>query len=689
MTGDLTRRASDLLSAVAGPDASFREGQLDSILSLVERRERLLLVQRTGWGKSAVYFLATRLLRERGAGPTLLVSPLLALMRNQIMLAERAGVQAATINSANREDWEAVVDDLRADRVDLLLVSPERLNNLDFRRDVLPEVAGRSGLLVIDEAHCISDWGHDFRPDYRRVARVVGLLPRGVPVLGTTATANDRVIHDIGDQLGLELAVQRGTLDRESLRLFAAPLASQAERMAWLATYLPRLPGSGIVYCLTVADAQRVASWLRDQGIDAAAYYGALDTGEREDVERRLLDNAVKAVVATSALGMGFDKPDLGFVVHFQAPGSVIAYYQQVGRAGRAVDTAFGVLLAGSEDTDIQDHFIAVAFPPREQAEAVVGLLAAAAAPVGLSEIQARVNVRRSRLEAMLKILEVEGAVERTKSGWLRSLRPWRYDDERVARVTAQRRAEQQAMAAYARTDRCLMRFLREQLDDPHAAPCGRCGPCSGTPLPAAVPTGLVAAATEFLRRQTLELTLRKQWPSGLPEVSGRIPAELRAEPGRALSIFGDAGWGGRVRAGKCAGGRFDDDLVEAVVALVRDRWRPDPPASWVTCVPSRRRPELVPGLAARVADRLGLAFRPIVTKTRETRPQKELENSHQQAANVHGAFALTSAPDVSPVLLIDDIVDSGWTLTVVAAVLREAGSGPVHPLALADAKPR
>lgn len=496
------------------------------------------------------------------------------------------------------------------------------------------------------------------------------------------------MIADIGEQLGLELAVRRGSLDRQSLRLFTARLPDQAERMAWLAAYLPRLPGSGIVYCLTVADSRRVASWLQGRGIDAEAYYGALDTDTREDIEARLLDNRVKAVVATSALGMGFDKPDLGFVVHFQAPGSVIAYYQQVGRAGRAIEKAYGVLLAGTEDADITDHFIDAAFPPREQAEAVVALLSDAAAPVRQAQIEAQVNVRRGRLEAMLKILEVEGAVERTDTGWLRTLRPWRYDHERVHRVTAQRRAEQRAMAEYVTTERCLMQLLREQLDEPGPTPCGRCSRCTGRALPTDVAGELVAPAVEHLRWQKLEITPRRRWPPGFAVASGGIPHEQQAEPGCALSIFGDAGWGRLVRSGKFADGRFPDALVGAVAELVCRRWRPQPPPAWVTCVASRRRPELVPEFAERVADHLGLPFHPIVTKVRDTRPQKAMENSVQQAANVHGAFALTGPPDQRPVLLIDDVVDSRWTFTIVAILLRGAGSGPVHPLALAHAQP-
>jgi ATP-dependent DNA helicase RecQ len=687
MSNAIERRAQELLRAIAGVEASFRDHQLEAIEALVQLRQRVLLVQRTGWGKSAVYFIATKLLRERGAGPTLLISPLLALMRNQIDMAKRAGIVADTMNSANPDDWEAVEERIRADEVDILLVSPERLNNREFRRDILPTVAARSGLLVVDEAHCISDWGHDFRPDYRRVVSVLDLLPSGVPVLATTATANDRVVADLEAQLGAGIVTLRGPLDREGLRLFTLDLAPQAQRLAWLSTYLPTLPGSGIVYCLTVADTQRVASWLRSRGIEAEAYSGETDPEVRLEVEERLLGNDVKVVVATSALGMGFDKPDLGFVVHYQAPRSAIAYYQQVGRAGRRLDESFGILLSGAEDVDIQDYFINTAFPPRLQAEHVVRLLGEEAEPMTTSRLLAAVNVRRSRLEAMLKILEVEGAVERADKGWQRTLVPWQYDQDRVDQVTRARRAEQEAMRRYTATDDCLMQFLRLQLDDPAASPCGRCQICTGTRFASDVDPGLVQEAREHLRSMPLVIDPRKQWPAGVHAQRGqKIPEQLRLEEGRALSVYNDGGWGALVKRGKQVDGTFRDDLVDAAARLVQHAWSPSPPPTWVTCVPSSQHPELVPSFARRLADALGLPFVEVVQKTRRTRPQKEMENSAQQARNVVGAFAVVGPLPDGPVLLVDDIVDSGWTLTAVGTMLRETGSGPVHPFALARA---
>jgi ATP-dependent DNA helicase RecQ len=679
----VTDRPLALLLAIAGPAATFHPGQLEAIEAVVEQRRRVLLVQRTGWGKSAVYFIATRLLRDAGAGPTILVSPLLALMRNQILMAQRAGVRARTINSENRDDWEQIREAIERDEVDLLLVSPERFNNPAFRADVLPTVAARSGLLVIDEAHCISDWGHDFRPDYRRLVRVLELLPPGVPVLCTTATANDRVIEDVQAQLGAELTTLRGPLARESLALQMLETSPQPERLAWLAQVVPSFEGSGVIYVLTIADTHRVASFLRTQGIDAYAYSGETDPERRLELEDALLANEVKALVATSALGMGFDKPDLGFVIHYQSPGSAIAYYQQVGRAGRALPHAPVVLLRGTEDRDIQDYFIRSAFPSRVKAEEALGLMEEASGPVSENELLAAVNVGQMRLRNMLKILEVEGAIERAGSKWRRTSAPWSYDEERQVRVTEVRRAEQAAMEEYGRTGKCLMEFLLQQLDDPGAEPCGRCQVCTGSSPAVELDSALVAKAREHLRWAELLVEPRLQWPSGMGEPKGRIPEELRLQAGRALSVLNDGGWGGLVRKGVEAG-EFADQMVVAAAELVGQRWRPEPSPTWVTSVPSSGASP-VPGFAERLAAALGLPFRPVVVKTRETAPQIELENSQQQVTNVLGAFAIEGdLPPGEPVLLVDDLVDSRWTLTVVGAALLEAGSGPVSPFVLA-----
>jgi ATP-dependent DNA helicase RecQ len=680
----MTATADDLLTRLAGPDARFREHQREAISDLVEDRARVLCVQRTGWGKSAVYFLATALLRERGAGPALIVSPLLALMRNQIAAAERLGIRARTINSTNRDAWDEVRSLLADDAVDLLLISPERLNNPRFREDMLPLFASRVGLLVVDEAHCISDWGHDFRPDYRRLAEMLEALPEGVAVLCTTATANDRVVADVAEQLALgrvsALRTYRGPLGRSSLRLEVVELPSQADRLAWLAANLPSLPGSGIVYTLTKRDADVVSEFLSGHGVPAEAYSGEVDNETRVAVEERLLRNELKAVVATSALGMGYDKPDLGFVVHYQAPGSVISYYQQVGRAGRAIEHADVVLLRGAEDRRIQDFFIEQAFPPRERVERV--LQALSDGPASTPELTAVVNLGRGRLEAMLKVLDVEGAVARDGSRWvLVDGAGWEYDGERYAKVTALRRREQAAMAQFGADGRCLMRALQEELDDPSPADCGICSVCAGPRFDAPPDPVMVREAALHLRSRPLVLEAKKMAPD--PEGKMRkLGDDVRAEDGRALARLGDGGWDPLVRDGRREG-RFGDELVEAAASAVR-AW--GAPVGWVTAIPSTRSGELVPDFARRVAGVLELPFVPVVERARDAPPQREMENSAQQVANVRGAFAVVGEPPDAPCLLVDDIRFSGWTLAMVAGQLRRRGSGPVHPFALSTA---
>ena len=680
-----SKRARRLLRDLTGDsEAKFRDDQLGVIRQLVEDRGRVLLVQRTGWGKSAVYFIATKMLRDAGFGPTLLVSPLIALMRNQIDAAERMGVHAVTINSSNRAEWQELIQQIEDDEADIVLISPERLANQEFRSEVLPTIGNRCGLLVIDEAHCISDWGHDFRPDYRRLVRVLDLLPRGVPVLCCTATANDRVVADVTAQLGSEFESVRGPLGREGLRLHALAIPSQAERLSWLAATLKRLPGTGIVYCATIHDTRRVADWLTSQGISAAAYSGDTDPDERPRIEQRLLNNDLKAVVATSALGMGFDKPDLTFVIHYQSPGSAIAYYQQVGRAGRGVQKSWGILLRGAEDVDIQNHFINTAFPDPQVAADVVRSLEEHPEPMRMSELLADVNVTQGQLEKLLKNLEVDLAVERIGSAWQRTLQPWSFDHQRMEAVTAQRRAELDQIEEYINSGECRMQFLRRCLDDHSTDPCGICDNCNGEMMTIELDPAVVQEAVKFLRRGENEIAPRKRLGAG-----GSIRAELQLAGGRSLSQWGDGGWGTLVRRGKQDDGRFDDRLVKASVNLIKKRWQPEPSPTWVTFVPSIRHPRLVAEFALRLAEALGLPCQDVIVKMRETSPQKVLQNSQQQFRNVANAFEVSSSVPGGPVLLVDDVVDSRWTLTFIGQKLREAGSGEVFPFALANSAGR
>lgn len=677
--------AQSLLEEALGSEAEFRPDQLEAIEALVAQRARVLVVQRTGWGKSIVYFIATRLLRDEGRGPTILISPLLALMRDQIAMAERLGVRARSIDSTNEAEWDEIEAELAGDEIDLLLISPERLANQRFREKTLSLIEKGIGLFVVDEAHCISDWGHDFRPDYQRIRSLTQLLPAGVPLLATTATANDRVVEDIEGQLGPELKVLRGSLARDSLHLQVIDLEDQAERLAWLAEYLDSAEGSGIVYSLTVRDAVRVSAWLKEQGVDAPAYFGGMPTEEKLRLEEALRNNEVKALVATVALGMGFDKPDLAFVVHFQRPGSAVTYYQQIGRAGRAIERADVILLNGQEDDAIADYFISGAFPPEALMRDVVRVLEDREG-ASVRKLETILNARKGAIEQTLKILEVEGAVAKEKGSWFRTPRTWAADRARIEAVTATRVGELEQMQTYAVTDECLMRFLTSVLDDPADEECRRCANCTEPFLATEPKPELVQEAVLFLRRAYRPIEPRRQWPPGLGELRGRIPEDHQLKEGRALAVYGDAGWGTLVKEGKSGEGRFSDELVEAVAKMIETDFTPDPAPTWVTAVPSRRNPDLVPDFARQLAERLGLPYRPALEKVRDTPPQKTMENSVQQARNVIDAFAANSAEIMDgPVLLVDDMVDSRWSITVCGVLLREAGSGAVYPIALGE----
>ena len=682
------QRALELLRIGSGQsNASFREGQEDSIRHIVEGRGRLLVVQKTGWGKSFVYFISTKLLRELGHGPALLVSPLLALMRNQMDAAKRMGVRAATIHSDNVDEWDAVEQDLLADAIDILLISPERLANERFRSQVLAAIAAKISLLVVDEAHCISDWGHDFRPHYRLLERIVKSLPPNLRVLGTTATANNRVMEDLQRVLGPNLSVTRGDLNRDSLSLQSLILPGQAERLAWIAGQLGRMQGHGIIYALTVRDANQVADWLKFKGYAVEAYTSELIGERRQELEHALLNNHVKALVATTALGMGYDKPDLAFVIHYQAPGSVVAYYQQVGRAGRALDAAYGILLSGDEDAEITDYFIRSAFPTRNEVSEVLAALEAAPQGLSVPELMGRVNVSMGRIYKAMDLLALESPAPIAKQGTRWQLTAARLSEDfwrRAERLTALRRQEQAQMRTYVQLTEGHMAFLMKALDgDP-----GKASPPRLPPLPTATDPRLVHEAIAFLQRAGLDIEPRKIWPAGgMPHyrVHGKIPAEHWMNPGKALCVWGDAGWGHVVRQGKFHDGHYADALVEACVRLFRE-WNPQVGPTWVTCIPSLRHPQLVPDFAQRLADALGLPFHVVLAKTDHRPEQKTMENSVQQARNIDGSLAICvdRLPRRGPVLLVDDTVDSRWTLTVAAWLLRTHRGGEVWPLVLA-----
>jgi ATP-dependent DNA helicase RecQ len=666
-----------VIAAMAGPDAYPRPDQARAVEHLVEGRRRVLVVQATGWGKSAVYWAATAALRATGAGPTLVVSPLLALMRDQIAAAERAGLRAATVNSTNVEEWGDVLAALRSGQTDVLLISPERLSNPSFAAQ-LPELLAQCGLLVIDEAHCVSDWGFDFRPDYQRLTRTLLALSPDTPVLATTATANQRVTTDVARQLGEDTVTLRGSLARSSLRLSVIPYLSPLERYAWLAEALRSLPGSGIVYVLTVAETERVAGFLLEQGLDVAAY--SAQTTNRVELEDRLRDNTIKALVATSALGMGYDKPDLAFCVHLGSPASPVAYYQQVGRAGRALEDAQAILVPAESDERIWDFFATSGIPDEQQVERILEALGDAVQT--LPGLESATGIRRGRLETLLKILAVDDVVSRESGGWAATGRPWYFDEQKWRALRSVRAAEAGLMRAYAHGDGCLMEFLQQALDDPDPQPCGRCSVCRGTTLPApgaSASPGMVDAARRYFRGQDVVVEPRKLWPSGLPDRKGKITFLM---PGRALAFADDPAWNDELAALGQQDAPAPSVIMEGLVDVLR-RWS----RSWerpvaVVGMPSRRYPLLVRSVAEHIA---AVGRLPLVHALTVSGPPPAVDAASAVRAKdlLYRTALIPGVHFTGPVLLVDDTIRTRWTATVAAALLADAGATAVLPLAI------
>lgn len=679
-------KAQQLLKRSIGPDAEFRPQQWEAIDGLVNDRERLLLVQRTGWGKSTVYFIATKLLRERGEGPTLIISPLLALMHNQIQDAEQQlGLEAWTINSNNTEEWEEAKQSVVDGSCDVLLISPERLANQEFQDDVLLEMEDEFGLLVVDEAHCISDWGHDFRPDYRRIKRILQELPQRIPVAATTATANDRVIEDVTQQVP-NLRVIRGDLVRESLRIQTIQIGSRAERLAWLAENIQEVPSAGIIYCLTTDEVEIVADWLNKQSLDVEPYHGGMEGERRRELEDRLMANDVDALVATNALGMGFNKPDLGWVIHFQRPPNLIRYYQEIGRAGRGLDEAFAILLSGEEDDDIAEFFIEQAFPTPSEFDAVLETVEESDEPLYKYEILKRLDVSWKAATKCLNILRVENAVIRVDNGFERTGKDWSYDHERFESITEQRWEELAQIQEFVETDACLTKFIDDVLDGTLESPCGLCANCTEDFLPSTVRNeDLIQAAVEHYRAESWDEISARYFKPERDGGKSKIAESRKPEDGRVLSMYGDPGLGELVQEEEDSKDSYSDQLVDAAVEHIQKDWGPEPEPTWVTAVPSYSGRGEVAELAERIANGLDLPYEDALRKIEETRPQHELANSYQKRWNIEDVFEITESVRQEPVLLIDDTVDSRWTLSEAGMTLRDADSGAVYPFALAE----
>lgn len=681
-----------LLKEMLGKDANFHDGQYEAIESAL-KSERTLVVQRTGWGKSIVYFIASKILKEKRGGVTLLISPLLSLMRNQIETAQKIGVRAVAINSANEDEWKEIESVLINGECEILLIAPERLSNAEFVNRIIPSIKDGPNMIVVDEAHCISDWGHDFRPDYSKIVKIIMTLAPNIPVIATTATANNRVVNDIKIQLGDNLKIIKGPLMRKSLNIQVVRLQTQTERMAWLAENISKINGTGIIYCSTTRDCNKISEWLQENNINALPYHAKLSTDKnetkilREEREHLLIENKVKVLVSTMALGMGFDKGDISFVIHFQMPQNIIRYYQEIGRAGRKLDDAYAILLVGEEDKEIAEYFINSAFPKREQFEAVLQCIENSEEGINEYDLIKVVNMSKKSIEKCLKLLDLHNVIAKVDSKYIKTMNKYNYQDFKVEQILKARYNELDFMEEYIKTDKCYMKFIANELDDNSCGECGKCCNCIGKEyFESIIDNNTLKKAEDFMKNRSIKIKIKKQWPAGtFDDKRKNISKEELNEVGRILSYYGDFGFGKLVERNKYVDGYFCDELVEASVDLIKNKWTELERVDCVTAVPSIRRPELVKLFAIRVAQKLKVPFLDIITKPNETPEQKTMENTNMQSKNAYNAFQVNGIIKYENVLLIDDMIDSGWTLTACGALLKRNGAKKVFPYALAS----
>ena len=685
---ELFFRATAILKNLYGENARFRPGQYEAIERTIKEK-RLLVVQKTGWGKSLVYFICTKLLREEGAGVTLVISPLLALMDNQLSAARKMGLNCAALNSTTANERELILMGMEANTYDLVLATPESLMNKKFRQ-YLPDI--RIGLLVIDEAHCISDWGHDFRLEYNKIYRVIEQLQPNVPVLATTATANNHVIEDLQNQMG-KPKVSRGHLMRDNLSIQILPLSDKESRYAWILDNIGRLPGTGIIYCLSRKDCTWLSDFLCENGISAEPYFSGDGEQEKKSQEtlKRFLNDEIKVIVSTIKLGMGFDKGNVSFVIHFQCPKNVIAYYQQIGRAGRNISFARTFLMLGGEDYRIHKGFIENAFPSEPEMKRIRQYITACPGVCTVNKICAAIDISKKKILKVLDFLEDEGLIEKewhsSTSGkpyavYKSTAAPFVYRGEHYEEIKQIRYRELEQMHTIADTSECLSRTVVSCLDDIEDHDCGICSNCDPKGrFPVTVSAVSKRRAIDFLENLTIPIDPWNYWPrNNLVADTKNYYPNLQ---GIALSKYNE-GLGKLVRDGKYSTQKFDGQLVRKGARVLK-KYIKEHDLCCVTAVPSLNT-NVVPDYAKRLADACGLPYVDLLRKTNRSH-QKDLNNTAHQFVNAYKSFeSISSASIPSGVILVDDMVDSGLTLAVCGARLGQAGCERVFPLALADA---
>ena len=683
-----------LRKILSDPEANFRYGQWEAIDKVVNKKKKVLVIERTGWGKSIVYFLSTKLLRIKNSGPTIIISPLLSLMRNQVESANQMDINITRIDSTNEKEWDEIYNSISKNIVDAILISPERLSNEMFLENLL-KISNKIGLLVVDEAHCISDWGHDFRPDYQRILSILKKMPRGMPILCTTATANKRVMDDISEQIG-DLEVQRGGLMRKSLSLQTKEMLSKEERLSWLCQNLQKLNGTGLIYTRTVRDAEKVSEWLKLNGFNVEAYHSRVKDAFRNTTERReyledlLLNNQIKALVTTNALGMGYDKPDIHFVIHYQLPGSLVSYYQQVGRAGRKINNAFCFAMLGREDRKINEYFIYNAFPEENLINNLLNIISDYDG-ISLYNLADKLNVRIGKIEYALKYLSCQSPspIFKDKKFWKKTPVNFYLDKKKINYLMNLRKGELEDMYSYIKEKKCLMQFIGNYLDDIDIEKCGKCQNCKKEELISTeIDENILEKARKFLKNSVEIILPRKQIPNSSIKEYNLKSNKTYYKDGRCLSRWDDGVWGTMVKQDKLKG-RFREEILYQTIKMIK-KWNPNPKPTLITYVPSRSKSDLVSSFCSNLAEQLGINFKHLIYKIKDNQPQKLQNNRFAQYRNLDGVFRINKDSLISDnsIFLIDDVIDSGATLHICSALLFNEGFTDIFPITLSDTSP-
>lgn len=677
---DIETKAYDILHTLCGKDAQFREGQLEAIKATLTNK-RTLIVQKTGWGKSLIYFTCTKILREQGSGITFVISPLLVLMENQLKSVEKLGLKCDVLNSQTRDRRNEILDKIINNELDLVLITPETLFSDDVQK-ALPNI--KIGLFVVDEAHCISDWGHDFRLEYGNLIKVISKLPQYVPLLATTATANNRVVDDLEKQLGGNVHISRGSLTRQTLAIEVLNMPNRESRYAWILKNIKKLPGTGIIYCLTQRDCDYVSNFLNKNGIKALPYYSSSKKEkELNETIEKFQNNKIKAIVATTKLGMGYDKGDISFVIHFQCPQNIVNYYQQIGRAGRNIDLAYAILMFGKEDQEINNYFINTAFPKKEDCEKVLKVISESNG-LKLYNIEHRVNIKRSEVDKVVNFLQNENAIylDKKDNKYYATLHEYTYNEVHYNEIKELRKKEQAQMQQLLKTTQCYSKYIVNCLDDYTATDCGKCANClSHSLLDNELTQQDLDKALSYLDKLIMTIEPRKMWPE--TRFTERKKIEFINQEGICLCKYGDAGYGELVKKGKYEDNLFCDELVGKSTSLLKP-YVIENKIEAVTCVPSLRN-DKVKDFAERLAKSLSIPFIDTLTKT-DSYPQKFMQNSSFQCENAYQSFHVKENILIpKKMILVDDMVDSKWTMTVCGYKLMELGAEFILPFALAD----